>query len=100
MRVVSDKPHIIISSTEKQSQSLQVDPSKELENQNVTEFELKLDNYSSINGCVTDQPKSQIIDPTKTKVSYYVRDQFQPMQSHQDNIEKLFIQFFEHQATF
>lgn len=35
-----------------------------------------------------------------TKFSYYVRDQFQPLQRQKDNIEKLLKQFSEHQKEF
>lgn len=58
-----------------------------------SEFELRLDNYSSIN-CISEQPsKSHGNDQTKTKISYYVRDEFQPLESQQTNIEKLLHQF-------
>lgn len=36
----------------------------------------------------------------KSKFSYYVRDQFQPLQRQKDNIEKLLRQFSEHQKEF
>ena len=61
-----------------------------------SEFELRLDNYSSIN-CISEQPSKSIYpnsqDQTKTKISYYVRDEFQPLESQQTNIEKLLIYF-------
>ena len=71
------------ASTEKQSQSLNVISDKDaIENPNKSEFELKLDNYSSIN-CISEQPSKSntpsIIDQAKTKISYYVRDEFQPL---------------------
>lgn len=34
------------------------------------------------------------------KTSYYVRDKFKPLKSHQDNIEKLLTQFNEQQRCF
>jgi hypothetical protein len=34
---------------------------------------------------------------TNTKTSYYVRDKFKPKTMHQTNIEKMFLQFKEHQ---
>jgi hypothetical protein len=34
---------------------------------------------------------------TNTKTSYYVRDKFKPKIMHQTNIEKMFLQFKEHQ---
>lgn len=77
--------------TEKQSQSLNVVSDKQAVIANDSEFELKLDNYSSIN-CISELPSKagiSIIDQTKTKTSYYVRDDFKPLQSHQTNIEKL-----------
>lgn len=35
-----------------------------------------------------------------TKTSYYVRDKFKPKIMHQTNIEKMFLQFKEHQQQF
>ena len=34
---------------------------------------------------------------SNTKTSYYVRDKFKPKTMHQTNIEKMFLQFKEHQ---
>jgi LAS superfamily LD-carboxypeptidase LdcB len=63
--------------TEKQSQSLNVvSDNQGIDGATKSEFELRLDNYSSIN-CISEQPsKSPMHDQTKTKISYYVRDEF------------------------
>lgn len=42
-----------------------------------------------------EKPQTQ-----SSKFSYYVRDQFQPLQKQKDNIEKLLRQFSEHQKEF
>lgn len=79
------------TNTEKQSQSLNVISEKPAIVPNDSEFELKLDNYSSIN-CISEQPSNQVAnssDVAKTKTSYYVRDDFKPLQTHQTNVEQL-----------
>lgn len=92
------------TNTDKQSQSLNVFSDKEgIENPAKSEFELKLDNYSSFN-CISEQPSKSNFqtaqEKAQTKTSYYVRDEFQPLENHQTNIEKLLIQFKEQQQQF
>ena len=78
------------TNTEKQSQSLNVISDKPAIVPKDSEFELKLDNYSSIN-CISEQPSkvANSSDVAKTKTSYYVRDDFKPLQTHQTNVEQL-----------
>lgn len=47
-----------------------------------------VDNMSSINSFNDSKKVNE-----NTKTSYYVRDKFQPLKSHQTNIEKLLNQF-------
>ena len=50
------------------------------------------DNVSSINS-IGDTSRRRDTLNKDTKTSYYVRDSFKPMNSHQNNIEKLLTQF-------
>ena len=71
---------------------------------NEDELKLPLDNMSSINSIGGDNlkngdqaSKQSKAGANQTKTSYYVRDQFQPIKSHQTNIEKLMVQFKDQQ---
>lgn len=105
MRVISneEEEEKLESNTEKQSMTQNIKPGEAIQNPNHTEVELKhLADYSSINSnseVHKSQNRSSLIQ-AQTRTSYYVRDQIQPLEGHQTNIEKLLMMFKEQQQQF